>query len=256
MNKLFYVYVYLDPRKPGKYYYPGLEITFLFEPFYVGKGKGYRMNKHLNSVELGSKYVFNSFKVGKIKQILNQGLKPYIIILENNLFEKNAFELEKNVIKSIGRNDLKKGPLCNFTDGGEGSSGRKLSELTKEKIRNKALGRKVSESTKEKMRKNNIGINNPMYGKREDKSVWFGKKHTKNSIKKMKIKKPLLGEKIKKFYKENSKNLVSIKGLINKERISIIEASELTGVKYHDIFYGIKRKKEYVKNDFIFSKVV
>jgi hypothetical protein len=37
----FYVYIYLDPRKPGKFHYG--EYCFDYEPFYVGKGKDNRM---------------------------------------------------------------------------------------------------------------------------------------------------------------------------------------------------------------------
>lgn len=40
----FYVYVYLDPRKPGKYKYG--EYEFDYEPFYVGKGTGRRIRNH------------------------------------------------------------------------------------------------------------------------------------------------------------------------------------------------------------------
>lgn len=251
MNKLFYVYVYLDPRKPGKFCYPNIETTFLFEPFYVGKGSGYRMNKHLNSVEVGSKYVFNSFKVAKIKNILKEGLRPYIIILKNDILEKDAFDLEKKTIADIGRKDLNQGPLCNFTDGGEGASGRKLTKKTKDKIRNKALGRKATESTKEKMRINNSGTGNPMYGK---KGAFLGKNHTQESIDKMKFKKPDLGKKISSFYKENSKNRVNISGKLKKDNITIIQASEETGISYKNIFYGIKRKNLYEKEGFIFQK--
>ena len=39
MNQ-FYTYVYLDPRKSGKYKYS--EYKFDYEPFYVGKGCGNR----------------------------------------------------------------------------------------------------------------------------------------------------------------------------------------------------------------------
>lgn len=183
----FYVYMYLDPRKPGKYQYPNLNICFLYEPFYVGKGKGLRMAEHLNRVKCGSKYIFNSFKSNKIKNILKEGLKPFILILKVNLTEEEAFILEKRTILNIGRSDLKLGPLCNFTDGGEGSSGRKHSEETKSKLRTKALGRKAKKTTIEKMRYNNSGARNPMYGKM---SAMAGKTHTIESIKKMKKPKP------------------------------------------------------------------
>ena len=41
-----YVYVYLDPRKPGKFIYN--DFSFEFEPFYVGKGYGDRAFGHLS----------------------------------------------------------------------------------------------------------------------------------------------------------------------------------------------------------------
>ena len=40
----YYVYVYLDPRKSGKFKYA--EMLFDFLPFYVGKGKGNRLYDH------------------------------------------------------------------------------------------------------------------------------------------------------------------------------------------------------------------
>jgi len=38
----FYVYVFLDPRKPGRFAYGDQEFTH--EPFYVGKGSGKRLS--------------------------------------------------------------------------------------------------------------------------------------------------------------------------------------------------------------------
>lgn len=67
-------------------------------------------------------------------------------------FAENAKELkekEKYYIKFFNSKDRKIG--YNLTDGGDGTFGRKHSEETKEKIRQKALGRKLSEETKKKM---------------------------------------------------------------------------------------------------------
>ena len=36
---IYYNYVYLDPRKPGRYIYDDINVSFLYEPYYVGKGK-------------------------------------------------------------------------------------------------------------------------------------------------------------------------------------------------------------------------
>ena len=71
MKEKFYTYIYLDPRKKGQYSYD-INMSFLYEPFYVGKGCGYRMNNHLNKAENKSKLIFNNFKNSKIKKILSQ----------------------------------------------------------------------------------------------------------------------------------------------------------------------------------------
>jgi len=62
----FYVYVYLDPRKPGKYKYG--EYEFDYEPFYVGKGKGFRFKRHLTEYQLI--HDKNNLKVNKIRKII------------------------------------------------------------------------------------------------------------------------------------------------------------------------------------------
>ena len=77
------------------------------EPFYVGKGKGNR-----------------AFDFKKSRSTMwNNVSKKYgvdVIILEDNLTNKAACELEIYWIKRIGRRDLNEGTLVNHSDGGEG----------------------------------------------------------------------------------------------------------------------------------------
>ena len=74
-----------------------------------------------------------------------------VIIIEDRLDENDAFELETYWIKRIGRNDLKNGPLVNFTNGGEGSSGRPMNEKTKAVLRKINTGKPTSLKHKEKV---------------------------------------------------------------------------------------------------------
>ena len=119
MNNQFYVYVYLDYRKPDTYNYG--EYHFKYEPFYVGKGKDDRMYKHLQLYD-------DTFKTRKLKKILKtisteEFKSQYIILQKFSLLECQALMLEQDMIQTIGRRDLKLGPLTNLTDGGDGISG-------------------------------------------------------------------------------------------------------------------------------------
>jgi len=130
----YYVYVYLDTRKPGNYIYD--DLIFNYEPIYVGKGKKRRHKNHLylrNSME-------NHF-YHKLNKIINEGFKPEIIIIKNNMNENDAFQYEIKTIKKLGKIINNTGPLTNLTDGGEGSSGRICSEETKIKISKSNIGR-------------------------------------------------------------------------------------------------------------------
>lgn len=110
-----YVYIHV---KPGN-----------GEIFYVGKGKGNRAySKHNRS---------NFWQ----RTVNKYGLDVFII--ENNLTEEEAFELEIKYIKSIGRRDLGTGTLVNMSDGGEGNAGHQFSEETKLKISVAKKGRRI-----------------------------------------------------------------------------------------------------------------
>lgn len=110
----FYVYVYLDPRKPGQFTYKN--ITFLYEPLYVGRGINKRYLFHIYYANNN----YNDFKSRKLRKILNSGNNPIVIFYQINLSFKEANDTEISLIKEIGRFDLKTGPLLNMADGGEG----------------------------------------------------------------------------------------------------------------------------------------
>lgn len=119
------------------------------EPCYIGKGKGGRVQSHYrNGVNHPNRHLANIFSKSKNNEI------PFVV-LHDNLDESTAFIYERAFIAAIGRSDLKKGPLCNLTDGGEGASG--FSDAVLEKIRDFAKKRKLSDSSKTKVSLANKG---------------------------------------------------------------------------------------------------
>lgn len=118
---VFYVYVLLDQTKPGNYKYG--RWTFKYEPFYVGKGKDTRCFHHF--VCLSNKQR-RSPKEKRIHYIHRRtGEEPKVVIKKRNLTEVDAFNYERILIATIGREDRKEGPLLNRCAGGDGNAGRK-----------------------------------------------------------------------------------------------------------------------------------
>ena len=97
----YYVYAYL--REDGS-------------PYYIGKDKSNRLNSKQRTSSLPKN-------------------KSNIIIIQDKLTEKSALFLEQVYISFYGRKDNETGILRNLTDGGEGTSGRIVSEETKIKLR-------------------------------------------------------------------------------------------------------------------------
>ena len=190
----FYTYCYLDPRKPGDYNYGSYH--FDYEPFYIGKGKGDRIKVHLRE-DANSSY--NPHKVRKIQKIIKEtGNNPIIYKLNENLEEQEAHSKEVELIKFIGRNDLKLGPLLNLTDGGEGSSGAirspeaiakavesrkgyKPSEETKRRISESNIGRTITEEQRVNLSEAHKGIKHSEETKKRLKELSTGRKHTKEA---------------------------------------------------------------------------
>ena len=153
-NSIYYIYLYLDPRKLGKYNYENLDQSFLYEPFYVGMGKN---NRYLSHMKVAKRSNSRTLKNQKIRKILKLNLEPIILKVKKNLFRKEAYKLEMKYIKSIGRKDLNLGPLCNMTNGGDGSSGHIMSDKNKIRVSKQWKGRKLTKEHMEKLIKINTG---------------------------------------------------------------------------------------------------
>lgn len=199
----YYVYVYLDPYKRGNFNYGS--YIFDFEPFYIGKGSGKRFSMHLFKY-----YCFNNFLSHKINKIKNTNNTPIIIQYQNNLTEEEAYNLEYDMIKSIGRRDLNTGPLTNLTDGGIGGKHRVYTNEQRE------LRRKMFS-----------GSSNPMFGKKYSKEQreFLSKTRTgslNSNAKEYKItdinKNVIIIKSLKTFCKENNLNYSTIRSAMQTKR--------------------------------------
>lgn len=156
MQNKYYIYVYLDPRKRGKYKYD--DLCFTYEPFYVGYGFGSRCFHHLRGWYLDNDT--NKSKVNKIKKLLRLGFDlklGFIIKIKENLFLEEAKSIEIAIINKIGRKDLNKGTLTNLSDGGEGASGRLVTKEERIRASKRLKGRAVSEKVKKQISKSLLG---------------------------------------------------------------------------------------------------
>ncbi len=197
------------------------KIYFLIDPRtggirYVGKTTkklNYRlMNGHMQDPS-------RTHKTNWIRSLKKEGLLPEIRLVKICENEDRCNYAEKFYIKLLGRADKGVGALVNATDGGEGTTGRVLSEETRIKIskgnKGKLLGRNLSDEVKNKMIKTRSG---------------FSKKKKKEISKK--ISKATKGRVISDETKEKLRKINL--GRIHSQEIKDKISKNGIGHKYHD----------------------
>jgi len=135
-----YVYIFLDPRKEGIWYYKN--IVFFYQPFYVGEGINNRIKCHFTPKALSK----NCLKSNIINKILEEGLEPIKKILFSGISKNEALEIESDIIKTFGTRYHKTGILSNvFKFGNKFTKEMYISEY---KADNKAAIKKAAEIKK------------------------------------------------------------------------------------------------------------
>lgn len=120
MSNSFYVYVYRD---------------LAGNPFYVGKGHGKRSRHHLHACHNSKRRSYRTMFYTKLRKMARLDEEPVIEKIKDNLDEEVAFQWERYHIALWGRRDIGTGILCNHTDGGEGQTGLRHSEESRQKMR-------------------------------------------------------------------------------------------------------------------------
>jgi len=106
-------------------------------------------------------------------------------ILHNYLCIEDMFAKEKEIVNEafVTRRDT-----YNMCLGGEGSRGHVMSKEGKEALCRLRTGSQHSDETKKKMSESHKGKKHWAYGKTGEKNHWFGKKHSSETIEKMRQK--------------------------------------------------------------------
>lgn len=204
-------------------------------PFYVGKGNGKRAWKTQGRNRYHKNIIAKNKFLIKIVGILNT--------------EEEAFRLEKALIsfyRTLGFAE------ANITNGGEGASGLKQSEITRQKARefflnpknnprtgkhwSKTERERIGRQSKERLKRPE---DNPMWGKRGPLNPNHGKPRPNQS-------KALLGR--------TGRNACNFQGLWHCGEFGVFESSRLAGkrltVSHNTIVYRVNSKSDKWKSWF------
>jgi hypothetical protein len=150
-------------KKPNRFYvYAHYKMGEENIPFYIGKGVHVQLKN-----EVGYYRAYTTSRRNRLWTNIFNKYGVRVVILHDNIVEKEAFEIETTLIKFWGRINLKTGQLANLTDGGEGESGQVRSEESKEKTRQTLMNHEVKESTRKKIGDKARGRPSPNKGKKQ-----------------------------------------------------------------------------------------
>lgn len=115
MGNDYYVYVYTDPSQKGRFII-NEKLVLLEKPIYVGKGKG---DRHLHGIKnLLTEY--NHRFYNKLRKLSKRYTNLHPIKIEQNLSNKEAIQIESDIILNFGRLNYDAGGiLLNIALGGE-----------------------------------------------------------------------------------------------------------------------------------------
>lgn len=139
------------------YYIYQLRLGTSETPFYIGKGRGRRMWDHLKPSSRKNR----SHKNSVINKAMKEGIPILAEIIHRDLLESDALRIEILEIKRYGRR-CNGGCLTNATDGGEGVSGWKHTDVSRARLSatlnsmsailsERQIGRKKTAETRKKM---------------------------------------------------------------------------------------------------------
>jgi hypothetical protein len=204
------------PNQEKRYYVYHIINPITNRLFYVGKGTGNRCKQHLTDKK---EYSHNKRLNGYIRNLIEDGHKPIIIKIAENLTEDAAYKLEEQEIKSHGRVGFdEEGILLNILESGrppkfEGENhpwfGRKHTRETKDKISKKKKEMYASGQIKKRN-----GYKHSEESKEKNRQSHLGKKRTPEAIEK--TRQANLGRPQTKYQKEKAREANQRRWLITK----------------------------------------